>query len=68
MTKQYFKKITATIVVIAMGLLFAGCQDETQYSPSPQQPQQPKRWPSEENQSRQLQDYNFQENAGWQNQ
>ncbi len=53
MTMQILKKGTAIILVLAIGLLFAGCEDETPYPPPPQQPQQPQGWSSEDRQSNQ---------------
>ncbi|WP_146683970.1 hypothetical protein [Limihaloglobus sulfuriphilus] len=62
MTMQILKKISAGILVIAIGLLFAGCNDETPAPPSPtppppnsSQPQQPQGqgWAPEEGQSEQ---------------
>lgn len=61
MTMQILKKTTAIILVISMGLIFVGCEDETPYSPPPQQPQQPQEWSPEDRQSNQSEEPLYQQ-------
>lgn len=61
MTMQIFKKGTAIILVLAIGLLFAGCKDETPYAPPPQQPQQPQGWAPEDGPSNQSEEPIYQQ-------
>ena len=69
MTMQILKKGTAIILVLAIGLLFAGCEDETPYPPPPQQPQG---WSPEDRQSNQSEQPVYQQgqqedSTGWPN-
>jgi hypothetical protein len=71
MTKQILKKISVSILVIAIGLLFAGCNDETPDQPSPVPPspvpplppEQPQgqEWSPEDGQSEQSQEPLYQQ-------
>lgn len=66
MRRLYSKTLVATILVIVMGLLFAGCkEDETPYPPPPPESQQ---WQPEADQSGQPQASPYQESSGQQGQ
>lgn len=68
MKMQCFKKITLIILVTAIGLLFAGCKEETQYPPPTQQySPPPQQWQQESQQPSQPEGSTYQENTGQEN-